>query len=74
MGGCLAPDKNVWYLVDYEWIQGKSKCTNLGQDKILEANNKTREIVSLQYLQANEAIFMVGMCLELDSNNNYQVK
>ena len=23
IGGCLAPDKRVWYLVDYKWIQGK---------------------------------------------------
>ena len=29
-GGYLAPDKIAWYLVDYEWIQGKWKCTNLG--------------------------------------------
>ena len=22
-GGCLAPDKSAWYLVDHEWIEGK---------------------------------------------------
>ena len=32
-GGCLAPDKREWYLVDYEWMQGKQKCTNPGKIK-----------------------------------------
>ena len=41
MGGCLAPYKSAWYLVDYEWIQGKWNHTNPGKDKILEATNKT---------------------------------
>ena len=39
-GGYLVPDKNVWCLVDYKWILGKRKCTNLGQEKLLEAINK----------------------------------
>ena len=49
-GGCLAPDKSVWYLVDYKWIWSKWKCTKPGQNKILEATNKTREISPLCYL------------------------
>ena len=32
-GGFLAPYKSVWYLVDYEWIWGKWKWTNMGQYK-----------------------------------------
>ena len=38
----MAPDKSAWFLVDYEWILGKWKCMNTGQDKILEAINKIR--------------------------------
>ena len=33
-GGCLAPDKISWYLVDYEWRQGKWKCMNPGQESL----------------------------------------
>ena len=65
---CLSPDKSAWYLDDYEWIGGKWKYTNLGQNKILEDTNKIREIVPLYYLKANEAIFVLGMYLALDGN------
>ena len=46
-GGIPAPDKRVWYLVDYKWRRGKWKCTKLGQDKIMMDTNETREIVPL---------------------------
>ena len=46
-GGCLEPDNSAWYLVDHEWRQGKLKCTNPGQDKIMKGTNKTRVIVPL---------------------------
>ena len=32
-GVCMAQGKIVWYLVDYEWMQGKQKCTNPGKIK-----------------------------------------
>ena len=48
MGDFLALNKSTWYLVDYKWIQVKWKCTNLVQDKVLEATYKADEIVSLQ--------------------------
>ena len=70
----LTPDKSKWYLVDYERIQRKWKCTNPGQDKILEDNNKTREIVPFRYLKDNKTIFMFGMYLAPDGNNKDQVK
>ena len=70
----MAPDKILWYLVDYEWIQQKRKCTNPGQDKILETTSKTREIIPLQYLKANEAMFMLGMYIAPYGNNKDQVK
>ena len=68
-GGCLTPDKIVWYLVDYELIRGKWKWTNRVQDKILKATNKTRENFPLYYLKANEAIFMLWMYLASDGND-----
>ena len=73
-GGFLALDKIAWYLVGYEWRQGKWKRTNPGQDKILEDNNKTRKEFPLQYLEANEAMLMLGMYLEPNGNNKDQVK
>ena len=41
MGGCLASEKSMGYLVYSEQIQGKQKSKNLGQNKILKATNKT---------------------------------
>ena len=54
--------------------RGKWKCTNIGQDKILEDTNKTREKFPLRYLQTNEAMFMLGMYLALYGNNKDKVK
>ena len=71
---CLEPYKSVCYIVDYEWIKRKWKCTNPGQDTFLEATNKTRKIVPLQYLKENRAMFVLGMYLAPDGNNKDQVK
>ena len=40
----------------------------------MKYTNKTREIVPLRYLKANGAMFMLGMYLAPDGNNNNQVK
>ena len=40
----------------------------------MEDTKKTREIVSLRYLTANESMFMLVMYLALDGNNKDQVK
>ena len=42
--------------------------------KSLEANNKTRTCFHLRYIKENEAMFMLGMYLEPNGNNKYQVK
>ena len=73
-GGCLAPGKSVWYLVNYEWKQAKWKCKNPGQENFLEDTNKAGEFDPLQYLHANEAMSMMGMYLALDYNNDDQVE
>ena len=70
----MVPYKSARYLVGYKWRRGKWKCTNLVQDKILEATNNTREIVPFWYLKENEAIFMLEMYLSPDSNNKDKVK
>ena len=74
MGGCFVPDKSAWYQVSYEWRQGKQKCTNPGQDKVLEATNKPSETFPFKYLQANEAMSLLEIYLALDFNNKDQVK
>ena len=38
-GGCLAPNKIAWYLVDYEWNRVKCKCTNPGIQKPVMGGN-----------------------------------
>ena len=38
----MALEKSAWCLVDYKWMQGKWKCTNPGQNKIIEATNKNK--------------------------------
>ena len=70
----LEPYKSAWYLVDYEWRQGKWQCTNPGQDKVLKATNKSGEMYPLRYLYAREVMYMLGMYLTPDGNNKYQVK
>ena len=40
----------------------------------MEATNKTRKIIPLQYLKANEAMFILGMYPAPDGNNKDQVK
>ena len=47
---------------------------NPGKDKILETTNKTRDIVPLHYLVANESMFVLVMYLALYVNKKYQVK
>ena len=68
------PDKSLWYLVDYDCIQVKWKCTNPGQEKVPEATNKTGEILPLQYLHTNESMPMLEMYLALYEKNKYQVE
>ena len=47
---------------------------NPGQDKHLEATNKTREIVPLQYLKSNKAMLIMGMYPATYGNKKDQVK
>ena len=73
MGGCFVRDKSAWYQVNYEWIQGKQKWTNPGQDKVPEATNKPSENPPLKHLHANESMSQLEIYLALDCNNKYQV-
>ena len=70
----MVSDKSAWCLVNYKWIRGKWKCMNLGQEKFLEATNKSGENIPLLYLQANKAMSMLGMHLAPDGNDNDQVQ
>ena len=40
----------------------------------MESTNKTKSIIPLWYLKANEAMFMLGMNLAMGGNNKDQVK
>ena len=46
MGGCLAPDKSVCYLVGYEWRRGKWKGMNPRKYKIWKLPMKQEKISS----------------------------
>ena len=70
----MRPYKIAWYLVNYKWRKGKCKCTNMQEEKVLEATNNVGEISPLQYLYAIEEMFILGIYLTPDVNNKYQVK
>ena len=73
-GGCLAPDKSKWYLIDYVWRNGKFKCIDpmIGSD--LTATTKSGEVVSLQRLLATESMEMLGIWMCPDGNNRAQIQ
>ena len=73
-GGCLAPDKSKWYLIDYVWSKGKFKCINPMMGSDLTATTKSGEIVSLQRLLATESMEMLGIWMCPDGNNRAQIE
>ena len=73
-GGCLAPDKSKWYLIDYVWKKGKFKCIDPLMGCDLTATTKTGEVVSLQRLLATESMEMLGIWMSPDGNNRAQIE
>jgi hypothetical protein len=73
-GGCLAPDKSKWYLIDYVWKHGKFRCSDPMMDADLTATTKTGEVVSLQRLLATESMEMLGIWMCPDGNNKAQIQ
>ena len=74
MGGCLAPEKSWWYLVDFVWKRGKWICENPGHDEDLVAKNSQGETVSLKYLLANKAQSMLRVHLAPNGNNLKEIE
>ena len=73
MGGCLASDKAFGIQLITNGKEGNGN-EQTRDRKILEATNKSGDIVLLQFIQANEEMYMLGMYLVPDGNNKDQVR
>ena len=73
-GAAIAPDKCWWYLVDFEWNDGKWKYVSPYNHLDLKVRDKTGTLQSLQRLPHHESKEMVGVVLALDGNHNGEVK
>ena len=73
-GGAIAPDKCWWYLVDFEWSQGRWKYSSPGAALQLQVRDKDGVRKKLPYMSHNTAREMVGVHLAPDGTETHQVK
>ncbi len=75
-GGALAPDKSWFYLIHFDWEDGKWSYGNLDNvvQNTLSAKDAQDQRVNLQYLSSDVAQEMLGVFLAPDGNNSMQVK
>ena len=71
-GAAIAPDKCWWYLIDFEWKEGKWKYSSPMRDRMLQVRDKTGEKKSLKRLNHDDAMEMVGVLLAPDGNSKKQ--
>ena len=73
-GGALEPSKSWWYLIHFQWNDGKWKYGNLSNvlNDTLTARDKNNNRVELQYLPSDKAQTMLGVELAPDGNNDLQ--
>ena len=72
-GGAMAPIKSWWYLVDFDWKNGRWKFKNGGEGKELIAHDKDRNPSVLHNLAPSQATKMLGVFMAPDGNNAKQV-
>jgi hypothetical protein len=74
-GGILAPSKCWWYLVTFEYIAGKWKArTPAQQDFQLWIKDESKKSVSLQKIEPNIGMKMLGVKLAPDGNTKDHVE
>ena len=67
-GAAIATDKSWWYLVDFEWKQGKWVTVDPLLDFILSAQNDKGDTVSLKRLLSTDATEMLGVWMAPNGN------
>ena len=73
-GAAMAPDKCWWYLVDFEWKNGKWKYVSPCKQSSLQVRNKQGEKESLIRLEHSQSKEMVGVTLAPNGNHLEQTK
>ena len=75
-GGAIATDKSWWYIIHFDWSDGKWSYGNLDNilnDKIT-CKDKDGHRHELKYIPSDQAVEMLGVYLAPDGNNEEQVK
>ena len=76
-GGALEPTKSWWYLVYFQWDNGKwsyGHSNDIPSFNTLSAKDKDNNRIQLEYLAPNIAKEMLGVNLAPDGNNEKQVQ
>ena len=76
-GGALDPTKSWWYVLFFKWKKGQWTYGTMGEliiEDSLFIKDKDNVRVELKYMEANEAMEMLGVSLAPDGNNTAQIK
>ena len=69
-GGAISVEKSWWYLIDYNWKNGKWTATDAEPDSNLMATSTHGDSVPLKRLCAKDASEMLGVWVAPDGNRN----
>ena len=72
-GGAIAPDKCWWYLVDFQWRNGKWYMVNGGKGHSLTVRDKDKTVCTLPNLPPSTAKQMLGVFLSPDGDESTQL-
>ena len=72
-GAAIAPDKCWWYLIEFQWTNGRWKGSDEGETFTLEVRNKKGDIEALRYLRQDEAMEMLGVHLAPNGSEKKQL-
>ena len=75
-GGALAPDKSWFYLINFDWQDGKWSYSKMEQGEYghISARDSTNVRRDLKYLDPSMAQEMLGVFLAPDGNNKKQIE
>ena len=73
-GGAIATDKSWWYIIHFDWNNGKWSYGNLDflLNDSLTCRDKDGVRQELKFIPANQAVEMLGVYLAPDGNNKAQ--
>ena len=73
-GAAMAPDKCWWYLVDFEWKNGKWKYVSPCKQSTLHVRDKTGQKEALTRLEHTQSKEMIGVTLAPNGSHSEQTK